>query len=249
MLVLATRTCIYNYIIFVAFLCIAIIIFSYQQSYGQKKLGIDQGVASGDVTNDSAVIWSRSNADSTMKIQYGISPYLNDSSNNVYKTTVDSSTNYTGHIKLTNLKSNTVYYYKVWFSDLDDSVKSKNLTGKFKTAPNKNTTSKEINFVIGGDLSGSSTNATLCRQIGIGYPIFSIMKSVNPDFFIFNGDQIYADNTCPSGIKNNNYPYWKNIPGNFSSVDEIDWNNVSKLYDTYLAHWNIIDRIHICKTF
>ena len=196
---------------------------------------IDQGIASGDVTNDSAVIWSRSNSDSIMNIQYGNSLYLNDSSNNIYKTSVNSSTNYTGHIKLTNLKPNTAYYYKIWFSDEGNAVKSNNLTGKFKTAPNKNTALKEINFVIGGDLSGSSTNATLCRQTGIGYPIFSIMKSLNSDFFIFNGDQIYADNTCPPDIKNRNYPYWKNIPGNFSSVDDIDWNNVSKLYDTY--HW------------
>ena len=134
---MVTKNCIYNYVIFIAFLCIAFIIISYQQSYGQKKLDIDQGIASGDVTNDSAVIWSRSNSDSTMNIQYGSSPYLNDSSSNEYRTTVDSSTNYTGHFKLTNLKPNTAYYYKIWFSDVDYSVKSNNLTGKFKTFPIK----------------------------------------------------------------------------------------------------------------
>lgn len=201
-------------------------------------MDISQGIASGDVTNDSVIIWSRSNSDSIMNVLYSNSPYLNDSiPSKVYNTTVDSSTNYTGHIKLTNLKPNTTYYYKTWFSDVNDSIKSNSLIGKFKTAPNKNTSLKEINFVIGGDLAGSSTDATLCRQIGIGYPIFSIMKSVKPDFFIFNGDQIYADNTCPYDIKNRNYPYWKNIPGNFSSVDDVNWTNVTKLYDTFLAHW------------
>jgi len=63
------------------------------------------------------------------------------------------------------------------------------------------------------------------------------MKSVNPDFFIFNGDQIYADNTCPEKIVNPSYPYWKNIPGNFSSVDDVNWNNVSTLYVEFLKHW------------
>jgi alkaline phosphatase D len=156
-------------------------IFSYQQSYGQKnKFDIDQGIASGDVTNDSAVIWSRSNSDSIMNVQYNRLPHFNDSSLiNVYKTKVDSSTNYTGHIKLTNLKPNTTYYYKTWFSDVNDAVKSNNFTGKFKTAPNKDMVLKEINFVIGGDLAGSSTNATLCRQFGIGYPIFSVMEREN----------------------------------------------------------------------
>jgi alkaline phosphatase D len=173
-----------------------------------------------------------------MNVLYSNSPYLNDSiPSKVYKTTIDSSTNYTGHIKLTNLKPNTTYYYKTWFSGVNDSITSNSLIGKFKTAPNRNTSLKEINFVIGGDLAGSSTNATLCRQVGIGYPIFSIMKSVKPDFFIFSGDQIYADNTCPHDIKNRSYPYWKNIPGNFSSVDDVNWTNVPKLYDTFLAHW------------
>jgi alkaline phosphatase D len=232
-------SCVDEYLIFIALLYVAFVVFSYQQSYGQKnKFDIDQGIASGDVTNDSAVIWSRSNSDSIMNVQYNSLPHFNDFSPiNVYKTKVDSSTNYTGHIKLTNLNPNTTYYYKTWFSDVSDSVKSNNFTGKFKTAPNKDMLSKEINFVIGGDLSGSSTNATLCRQLGIGYPIFSVMKSINPDFFIFNGDQIYADNTCPYNITNTKYPYWKNIPGNFSSVDDIDWNNNSMLYDTFLAHW------------
>ncbi len=112
-------------------------------------------------------------------------------------------------------------------------MKSENCTGSFKTAPNKEMALKEINFIIGGDLAGSSVNRTLCRQVGIGYPIFSVMKSVNPDFFIFNGDQIYADYTCPEKIVNPSYPYWKNIPGNFSSVDDVIWNNVSTLYVSF----------------
>ena len=233
------KTCIYNYIICVVVLCISFALLSYQQSYGQENdLDINQGIASGDVTNDSVIIWSRSNSDSIMNVQYDTSPYLNGSSlSNIHKKMVDSSTNYTGHIKLTNLKPHTIYYYKTWFSDLNDSVHSNIFVGKFKTSPNRDMASKEIDFVIGGDLSGSSVNATLCRQFGIGYPIFSVIKSVDPDFFIFNGDQIYADNTCPYDIKNRNYPFWKNIPGSFLSVDDLDWNNVSKLYDEFLAHW------------
>ena len=36
------------------------------------------------------------------------------------------------------------------------------------------------------------TNTTI---VG-GYPIFQTMQSFNPDFVVFQGDMIYADNAC-----------------------------------------------------
>jgi hypothetical protein len=59
-----------------------------------------------------------------------------------------------------NSRCQSMYYYKVWFTDLDNaSLKSDYKTGKFTTSPNENEITK-INFVIAGDLGG----ATLCRQ-------------------------------------------------------------------------------------
>ncbi len=214
--------------------------FSPQLSYEQDTpLAMKSGIASGDVKNDSAIIWSRSNSDSIMNVEYrNSSSFNNSSSNPILKTEVNPLTNYTGHIKLINLEPNTNYYYTVWFSDINNSnIKSENMSGKFKTAPNTDSDVKQINFIIGGDLAGSSDNKTLCRQVDIGYPVFSIMKAVNPDFFIFNGDQIYADFSCPENITNPSYPYWKNIPGNFSSVNEVNWNDTASLYNEFLAHW------------
>lgn len=232
-----------NYLLILTTTVILGIIFLFilsEVTYGQTtKLSMDNGIASGDVKNDSAIIWSRTNSDSFMNVEYSNSSNFNHSSSNpILKTPVNSLTNFTGHIKLSHLNPNTIYYYSVWFSDVNDSnIKSANATGKFKTAPNVNDLVKQINFIIGGDLAGSSSGKTLCRQVDMGYPIFSVMKSVNPDFFIFNGDQIYADYSCPENIKNRLYPYWKNIPGNFSSVNDVDWNNITKLYETFLAHW------------
>lgn len=214
--------------------------FPSQLSYEQVTLlETKSGVASGDVKNDSAIIWSRSNADSIMNVEYVALSDINQSSSNpVLQTEVNSLTNYTGHIKLTDLVPFTDYYYNVWFSDFNNpNIKSENMSGQFKTAPNSDSDVKDIDFIISGDLAGSSNDRTLCRQVDIGYPIFSIMKSVNPDFFIFNGDQIYADFSCPEKISHPSYPFWINVPGNFSSVNDLDWNDISKLYDEFLAHW------------
>jgi alkaline phosphatase D len=161
--------------------------------------------------------------------------FLNNSSNTVLKTLVNSSTDFAGHMKLVDLQPNTTYYYKVWFTDLNNlSLKSDYKTGKFKTSPNDKDITK-INFVIAGDLGGS----TLCRQQDIGYSIFSIMKSTAPDFFVFNGDQIYADGTCNNltNLVKNDYRYWQNIEGNFKRVNDIDWNDQDKLNKTFLRHW------------
>jgi alkaline phosphatase D len=204
----------------------------------ENLLSITNGVASGDVTKNSSIIWSKSNMDSTMNIKYY---NTSDFSFNhkLLTVKVNESSDYTGHIKLNNLLSDTEYYYQVWFSDpQNSSIVSNTIIGKFKTAPD-DSAENNIHFIMAGDLGGS----TLCRQRGIGYPIFFIMNTISPDFFIFNGDQIYADNVCPSipfsvyPLKI--YPYWKNIKGEFTSIRDrsIDWENVTALHETYLKHW------------
>ena len=112
--------------------------FPLQLSYEQNTLlemksDIASGDVDGDVKNDTVIIWSKSNADSIMNVEYRYSSSLNHSSSNpILKTEVSSLTNYTGHIKLTNLLPNTNYYYNVWFSDINNSsMKSENVSGKF----------------------------------------------------------------------------------------------------------------------
>src|SRR4029079_16751633 len=123
---------------------------SFQISYEQDtSLEMKSGIASGDIKNDSAIIWSKSNADAIMNVEYKDSSRLKHSfSNPILKTEVNSLTNYTGHIKLTNLLPNTNYYYNVWFSDSNNSsMKSENVSGKFRTAPNPDSDLKNINFI------------------------------------------------------------------------------------------------------
>jgi hypothetical protein len=77
---------------------------------------IKYDIASEDVTKNSTIIWSKSNAQSIMNVLYNKSnDFLNNSSNTVLKTLVNSSTGFAGHMKLVDLQPNTTYYYKVWF--------------------------------------------------------------------------------------------------------------------------------------
>ena len=70
---------------------------------------------------------------------------------------------------------------------------------------------KHFTFVIGGDLGGQR----YCKRVNLGYPIFSIMKALSPDFFIFNGDQIYGDDVCPATQGPEDVAGWYNVPRRF----------------------------------
>ena len=225
-----------------------------QNNNDSNKLIITDGIASGDVTDNSAIIWSRANAEAQMHVQYDTSASFSHAKS-LKTSLVDKSTDFAGHIKLDSLSPDTIYYYRVWFSPASESVDTTNssksslslsptsdsMIGSFRTAPTHMTGSnsnRTISFVIGGDLGGQN----YCRRDGTGgiqgYPIFSIMQSLSPDFFIFNGDQIYGDNACSA-----NGPFnvtgWKNVEGNFLSVTDkkVNWNNQTQLQDIYNEHW------------
>ena len=56
------------------------------------------------------------------------------------------------------------------------------------------------------------------------------MSGMSPDFFIFNGDQIYADSECT--VKGpDNVTGWHNIHGNFSNVSakNVKWTSVNQI--------------------
>jgi alkaline phosphatase D len=220
---------------------------------------ITHGIASGDVTDHSAIIWSRVNDQSAqMNVEFDTDANF---TNPLRKTTqANSTTDFTAHAKLDGLRPDTQYYYRVWFTGSDiehnnNTISSNNSSttsdigeqveiGTFKTAPSRNMTANrsDINFVWSADLGGQN----YCRNAnGGGYSIFKSMQSLNPDFFIANGDMIYADGACsaegPTFLNNTNNQTitWTNIPGDFKSLADpsVDWNNISEVRSIFLEHW------------
>jgi alkaline phosphatase D len=228
-----------------------------QKNNNNNKLVITDGIASGDVTDNSAIVWSRTNTKAMMHVQYDSNASFSHAKSKTLL--VDKSTDFAGHIKLDLLSPDTLYYYRIWFSPTCDNINATNsskgslsslstsdsMIGSFRTAPDylvnsssSSTNNRTISFVVGGDLGGQN----YCRRDGTGgiqgYSIFSIMQSLSPDFFLFNGDQIYGDNACsvngPSNVTG-----WTNIEGNFLSVtdNKVNWNNQTQLQDIYNKHW------------
>ena len=206
------------------------------------SLVISHGIASGDVTNDSAVIWSRSNQEAQMHVVYDTNSNFSQPKLTNATTPGNQTTDYTSQVKLEGLSPDTLYYYRVWFSttplsqvNKTTSLASDILTGSFRTSPSPSlpSSNKPISFIFAADLGGQNH----CRQVDKGgYYIFEKMKELSPDFFIANGDMIYAADKCPVQGPSDD---WKNIPGNFSGVadPEINWNNTEQVRDIYLKHW------------
>ena len=229
------------------------------QQVGTTSFQITHGIASGDVTDQSAIIWSRVNDQpAKMNVEYDTNANF---TNPLSKTAqANSTTDFTAHAKLDRLKPDTQYYYRVWFtgSDIDNNNNSETSSdlsaipdiadqveiGTFRTAPSANMTSNSsaISFIWGADLGGQN----YCRNANEGgYSIFKSMLSLNADFFIANGDMIYADGACPAqgpifnNSTNNQTITWTNIPGDFKSLADpsVDWNNVTEVRSLFLEHW------------
>jgi alkaline phosphatase D len=211
----------------------AISVFANSESTN-NTLVVTYGIASGDVTNDSAVVWSRSNQEAQMHVEYDTNSNFSQPKSMNAATLTNQTTDYTAYVKLERLSPDMLYYYRVWFSNKSDSLNSGTLTGSFRTAPDPSFSStKPLSFIFAADLGGQKH----CRQAGNGgYSIFEKMKELSPAFFIANGDMIYAADKCPVKGPSDD---WKNIPGNFSGIadPDVNWNNTEQVRDTYLKHW------------
>lgn len=202
----------------------------YGQSIDNNILSMNEGVASGDVSHNSATIWARVDKQSTMNLMYDDNPaFLHPFSKTKW---VDSTTYFAGKIRIEGLKADTKYFYKVWFSQIgNNKANSSAIEGTFRTAPNLTSSSNSTSFILGADIGGQK----FCRDINNGYLIFEKMKSLSPDFYIQNGDMIYATNDCPKERPDGS----QNLPGSFSGIAEpkVDWNNLTQVQDIYLQHW------------
>lgn len=131
-----------------------------------------------------------------MHVKYDLNPNFTNPLVSNKTDIVSNTTDFAGKIKLANLIPNTYYYYQVWFSSVNDknNISLPSVIGHFQTAPDSKQQKEIISFAVGGDLGGQK----YCQRTELGYPVFSVIRNLSPDFFIFNGDQIYADGTCPA---------------------------------------------------
>jgi len=167
---------------------------------------LPQGIAVGDVTSRSALLWVRTA--SPMTVQFEWAPVAAWDLVSKMATavapvarsplfTTGPETDFTLSIPIEGLMPATRYrFYVVVGSKGREGAPAEArvaMPGEFTTLPDAKSHAP-VTFAWSGDLGGQG----LCRRGAAGYPIFDMLGKQPLDFFLFLGDTIYGDDLCPS---------------------------------------------------
>lgn len=166
---------------------------------------ITHGIQSGDISANSAVVWSRADRASRMMIEVAATEDFKNA-RMIRGPHALANSDFTAKINLTGLEAGQDVHYRVHFGSLDDDkATSEPVTGRIRTAP---VTRSDINFVWTGDTAGQGWGI---NEAWGGMRGYKAMLDQNPDFFINSGDCIYADGPLKSEVTLKDGSVWKNV--------------------------------------
>ena len=198
-----------------------------------------QGVASGDVTDGRAVVWSRSDRPARMLVEYSTS----DRFETVLRRTGPAaleSTDFTARVVLTDLPPNQRIFYRVTFQDLADlRALSEPQIGSFRTPPTL-TARRDVTLSWSADTVGQGWGINPSWG---GLRLYDTMRRAEPDLFIHCGDTIYADGVLQPEVKLDDGSIWKNVVTEAKSkvaqtVDDYRGNYKYNLLDDHMRRFN-----------
>ncbi len=197
---------------------------------------ITYGVMSGDVSGNSAVIWSRTDRVSRMLVDYSLDPDFRQV-RQVRGKVVEESQDFTGRLLLSGLPTDRPIFYRVQFQDLDrPQTVSESVVGRLQIPSSQ----RDIFFAWSGDTAGQGWGIN--PDWG-GMKIYAAMRQLQPDFFIHSGDTIYADGPIQSEVKLDNGAIWKNLTTEAKSkvaetITEFRGNYAYNLLDQNIRRFN-----------
>lgn len=179
-------------------------IISSEASRPQMQLGVQ----SGDTLLGSSMVWSRADRESKMWVQWDTVEKFKNPRKIPASYALENS-DFTARIDLSELPSGENIFYKVQFEDLKSGTMSEEVMGHFRTP---SLVKKNIRFVWSGDTAGQGWGINLEQG---GMKCYEAMRSLNPDFFIHSGDNIYADGPIKPEVLITEGPLkgmvWKNL--------------------------------------
>jgi alkaline phosphatase D len=169
---------------------------------------LEQGVASGDVLHDRAIVWSRCDRPARMIVEWDTNERFGDP-RRLLGPSVIEATDFTGKCDLHELPAGQRVFYRVQFQDLHDLKSySEPAAGTFVTPPRPNGPPRDLKIAFTGDVCGQGWGIDPARG---GLKMFETMRAVQPDLFIHLGDTIYADNPIVEEVKLEDGTLWKNV--------------------------------------
>jgi len=176
-----------------------------EASFASANL-LPQGIAVGDVTSRSALLWLRTDGPTAVQFEWApvaawdVASKMATAVAPVARTplfTTGPETDFTLAVPIEGLIPATRYRYYVFVGrkgrEGTPTEARAAARGEFTTLADVGTQAP-VTFAWSGDLGGQGR----CRRGAAGYPIFDVMRAQQLDFFLFLGDTIYSDSLCPS---------------------------------------------------
>jgi alkaline phosphatase D len=164
-----------------------------------------QGVQSGDVTGDRAIVWSRADRPSRMIVDWGTNERMLGAHRVVGPATL-AENDFTARVDLGGLPAGADIFYRVRFQALaDERAFSAPVNGRLRTPPSARRT---VRFCFSGDEAGQGWGINPGWG---GMKLYEVMRKAEPDFFIHSGDQIYADGPIAAEVQLDDGSLWKNV--------------------------------------
>ena len=203
------------------------------------KIYLGQGIMSGEISANSVILQSRLTQSDTLINNdlsgiHGIAMFeISEDSDftNSINTKLQEAIPENDFIikkKISGLKSNTKYYYRILFGENKDNLVDSE-SGTFRTLPGADNSAK-VSFAVVTGMNYyhfhygkyNRDKAYTGNDKELGYPALVAIKSLNPDYFIGTGDNVYFDHPAKSGFdkaaKRGDNPH----PGRFGGVEVTD---------------------------
>ncbi|WP_424214933.1 alkaline phosphatase D family protein [Streptomyces sp. BI20] len=165
------------------------------------------GVQCGEVTPFSATVWTRSDRPARMFVETSPTESFRHGVRRHPGPLLGPGTDFTGVTTLTGLPPGRQIHYRVLLTDPDDPRRAgEPVRGTFRTVPAGRRS--DVRFLWSGDLAGQGwgINPTLG-----GFRVFEEMRRLDPDFFLFSGDTIYADGPIAASVPLGDGTLWHNV--------------------------------------
>jgi len=170
-----------------------------------ERPALAQGIQIGDVLDDRAIVWSRSDRPARLIVEWARDETFR-SLHRIRGPHVLEATDYTARIDLTQLPPDEEIFLRVYFESLTNGrALSAPCLGSFRTSPWRR---RDVRFVWGGDTAGQGYGIN--PDFG-GMRIYETMRAQRPDFFIHSGDSIYADGPIPAEKAVEDGKVWRNL--------------------------------------
>jgi alkaline phosphatase D len=214
----------------------ALIVLALAPAAGAKPKGFKYGVASGDVSSSSAILWARANKSGTALLQLKTGGAFKRcdvaAAPKKMKVKAVKGNDFTVQARVDKLKPGRTYQYR-WCMEGG----KRSAVGSFDTAPSPNQT-KTIHFSVTGDQDASPLPGTTTPYWN-DFGVWRQIKAEENNFNVMMGDTIYSDSEVPGvgGVAGTAVSVAQKFAKYRLNLGQKPWTSIRGA-TSYYAHWD-----------